>query len=372
MKRFALIVIALICCLCINAEVKVKMEYEQGVYKIPCMVNGLKLKFFFDTGASQVCLSQAYAEMMLENGYLNESDILGTKSMMLADGSTVNCVTINLRSLEIGGIELENVEAAVVQSQNAPMLLGQSVIQRLGKVSIDGDYLVIHNANVYSDEELDEIFNEAKQLYDQSIYLKAIEYFKIIYDAYGEDTNPNVLFRIGTSYWHLNDETNAIKFFHIALDLDEDYDTPQIDRFSTYCLLSICYETLNDIRPACESAKMQLKYAKNQSDKANAYMQIGCTCSDYSDGIDYFNKAINLYKTLESNHKLSLLDKHLYSYSLVQKGVYLENLGRSQEAIDTLNIAAKKLNSWKNEDFYPELINVVNLTLSRCYHNLVK
>ncbi|MDO9154051.1 MAG: transposase [Paludibacter sp.] len=33
-------------------QVRIKMQKEGGVYKIPCIVNGLKLNFIFDTGAS--------------------------------------------------------------------------------------------------------------------------------------------------------------------------------------------------------------------------------------------------------------------------------------------------------------------------------
>ena len=118
------------------------MENEGGVYKVPCTINGLKLKFIFDTGASNVCMSQAYAEMMLENGYLNESDIVGMSQSTIADGSNIDNIIINLRKVEIGGLILDNVSAVVVPTQNAPLLLGQSVIQKLGKVTIDGNDLV--------------------------------------------------------------------------------------------------------------------------------------------------------------------------------------------------------------------------------------
>lgn len=40
-------------------------------------------------------------------------------------------------------IELTNVRASVVANQNAPLLLGQSVLQRLGKIEIDNEKRVI-------------------------------------------------------------------------------------------------------------------------------------------------------------------------------------------------------------------------------------
>jgi aspartyl protease family protein len=33
------------------------MQKDGGVYKVPCTVNGLKLEFIFDTGASVVSIS---------------------------------------------------------------------------------------------------------------------------------------------------------------------------------------------------------------------------------------------------------------------------------------------------------------------------
>ena len=65
MKRFIIILLTTLSCFILSAEVRIHMENEGGVYKVPCTINGLKLKFIFDTGASNVCMSQAYAEMML-------------------------------------------------------------------------------------------------------------------------------------------------------------------------------------------------------------------------------------------------------------------------------------------------------------------
>jgi predicted aspartyl protease len=61
------------------AQTKITMEKEGGVYTIPCKVNGLQLKFIFDTGASDVSLSLTEALFMFKNGYLSEKDITGTK-----------------------------------------------------------------------------------------------------------------------------------------------------------------------------------------------------------------------------------------------------------------------------------------------------
>ena len=44
---------------------------------------------------------------------------------------------INLRQIDFGGLKLDNVRASVVKNQKAPLLLGQSVLGRLGIVEIN-------------------------------------------------------------------------------------------------------------------------------------------------------------------------------------------------------------------------------------------
>ena len=46
---------------------------------------------------------------------------------------------INLTSVKIGNRVLNDVQACVIQVQNAPLLFGQSALQKFGKVSIDYD-----------------------------------------------------------------------------------------------------------------------------------------------------------------------------------------------------------------------------------------
>jgi predicted aspartyl protease len=74
---------------------------------------------------------------MFKNAYLSEKDIVGKQHYQTADGNISVGAVINLNSINFGGLSLNNIRASVVQSQNAPLLLGQSVLQRLGKIEID-------------------------------------------------------------------------------------------------------------------------------------------------------------------------------------------------------------------------------------------
>lgn len=108
-----------------------------GTYEIPCKVNGLALKFIFDTGASDVSISLTEALFMLKNGYLSEDDIIGTQYYSIANGEIAEGTTIRIKKLEFGGLTLYNVDASIVHELQAPLLLGQSAISRLGKIQID-------------------------------------------------------------------------------------------------------------------------------------------------------------------------------------------------------------------------------------------
>jgi clan AA aspartic protease (TIGR02281 family) len=116
---------------------------EDGVCKVKCKINGLPLHFVFDTGASDVTLSMVEATFMMKNGYLTEKDVIGNQRYMDANGDVNVGTVINLKEVDFGGHNLTNVRASVVRNQKAPLLLGQSVLGRLGKVEIDNGKNVI-------------------------------------------------------------------------------------------------------------------------------------------------------------------------------------------------------------------------------------
>lgn len=172
-----------------NGQVVIHMEKDGGVYKIPCEINGLRLKLIFDTGASRVCISGSIADMMLENGYLSKDDICGSGQSVVADGRIVDNTIVNIKELIIGGVQLSNVEAVVIHQQSAPLLLGQSAIQKLGLVSISDDKLIINEHSHtpvatqknYSVQEIDEYFRLAREAMNNEAFELAVEYYKILF-----------------------------------------------------------------------------------------------------------------------------------------------------------------------------------------------
>lgn len=110
---------------------------QGGTFEIPCDINGLALQMVFDTGASDVTISSVEADFMFKNGYLSEKDIKGKTYYQIANGQISEGTTITLREVKIGDAVLHNVDASVVKSQRAPLLLGQSAMERFGAITID-------------------------------------------------------------------------------------------------------------------------------------------------------------------------------------------------------------------------------------------
>ena len=108
-----------------------------GTFNVDCSVNGLALNMIFDTGASDVSISKVEADFMLKNNYLSMSDIKGKQYYQTADGGISEGTVITLKEVRIGDAVLHNVDASVVKSQKAPLLLGESVLQKFGTFTVD-------------------------------------------------------------------------------------------------------------------------------------------------------------------------------------------------------------------------------------------
>ena len=121
----------------VKGHTKVRMEKAGGVYLVPIKVNGLDLKFIFDTGASSISLSSAEAIVMLRQGLITQNDVVGQQQFQDATGGVSVGTIIRLKTVEIGGLVLNNVEASVVDNIQAPLLLGQTALSKFGKVTID-------------------------------------------------------------------------------------------------------------------------------------------------------------------------------------------------------------------------------------------
>src|ERR1035437_6148137 len=104
-----------------RAQKIITMKYENGVFNIPCVVNGMPLSFIFDTGASQVTLSITEAVKMIRSGHLSRYNIWGVSKSQIANGDLIENTEIILDSIKIGNHVIYNVKASVVHNLRAPL-----------------------------------------------------------------------------------------------------------------------------------------------------------------------------------------------------------------------------------------------------------
>lgn len=321
----------------------IEMEKQGGVYKIPCVVNGLRLKFIFDTGASQVCISESQALMMLENDYLSTDDIKGTSTSMVADGRIVDNTKIILKEIVIGGKKLKDVEAVVVHSQNAPLLLGQSAIEKLGKVSLQGNKLIIEDYSDVrtfemkhlTDQECERLLNEAINFYYEEAYEDALENYQILHA--NNYLSHKGIFKMAYCLCRLNEYTEALKYFFQIEGPYREYENGD-DIGELYKFIALCYEDTNQFGKYerymlkaisyCESPFLKFRYRyqlgysykinNNDYYLARSYLQE--TLNDYFEYMD-----IKYTDCWDKNYKDEFVAKVYYSMSCCSEG-YKEDI----------------------------------------------
>jgi predicted aspartyl protease len=83
-----------------------------------------------------VSIPKGVVSTLVHAGTIVKSDFLDQHSYQLADGSLVAWQRFVIRSLKVGHITLTNV-TAIIAPAKAPLLLGQSFLQRFTSWSLD-------------------------------------------------------------------------------------------------------------------------------------------------------------------------------------------------------------------------------------------
>jgi aspartyl protease family protein len=109
-----------------------------GHFYLEAEANGTPVRFLVDTGASLVALTLEDARAAgLDPATLSYSAVMST-----ANG-TARAAPVRLRSLRLGQLELEDVNAVVMERPMAVSLLGMSFLERLQGYSIRNGVLTV-------------------------------------------------------------------------------------------------------------------------------------------------------------------------------------------------------------------------------------
>jgi clan AA aspartic protease (TIGR02281 family) len=137
--RLCLIFLVTFCFTVQAGAVEIPLKKYAGVYTLPVRINGaVTLNFILDTGASEVTIPSNVALTLLRAGTIREGDFLPGRKYRLADGSILKGSRFKIRELEVGGLKISNVPAAVAPGRG-PLLLGQSFLSRVGNWSINNE-----------------------------------------------------------------------------------------------------------------------------------------------------------------------------------------------------------------------------------------
>lgn len=295
--------ICLLSSLCVMAQKTIIMEREAGVYKIPCKVNGAKMKMIFDTGASSVAISSSIAEYLYENDYITKDDIVGTGKSQVADGRIVDKLIINLRDIEVAGIHVKNVKATVSESLTAPLLFGQSAIQKLGKISLHGNRLTIEDAyDGASEEKSDELADKATKYFDQKNYYMAVRNLLELEEISG--LGDYGYFMLCNSYYNLKEYKNCYDAgIRFEQNCKEDIDS----EYAGYLYQNVAY-ALSEGQFYTEAIQWSKKaigtlslYKNTEEEVAHLYFNIALSQAELR---EYLQSTLSYSKAIELRCKL--------------------------------------------------------------------
>lgn len=256
-KRYIiLLVLTFVSSICFSQKV-IQLTEQNGVYTIPCSINGVKRSLVFDTGASTVTISMGFADVLYNLGKLKVEDFKGFGESQVANGHIVNNTKIVLQSIEIAGLHIRNVDAVIIEGQNVPLLLGLSAIQKLGKVTLTGNKLIIESSSL-GNSQLNQMrnqvslyikehrFNDAIAIlnkFEENDALEENDLFHLaqcycfsedfnktliycqqwmgIYDDFGSQNEPDICYFMALAYQGLNSYYEADKWYTKAIKLIE-------------------------------------------------------------------------------------------------------------------------------------------------------
>lgn len=277
MRYFFLFFTLLLSNIAILADVIIPLQNKGGVFYLPCKVNGVTEQFIFDTGASNVCLSRSFINRLSSTGAIESSDLVGKGSSQVADGRTIPHDIYNIRELTIGTRTLKNVRAVVVDGQNAPLLLGQTAIQRLGKYNIDGNHLILKEASRPNNNSNNtSAISEALSMYYNGNYRKCAEILLPNWETLGLSNAQKLILvdaaNNATDIRGLNTREDILPILHdITID-DEIKNTFGADKF--HIISGIAYSGALRHYRAEESFRQAFEVSENMLTKGQCLVKL--------------------------------------------------------------------------------------------------
>lgn len=111
---------------------------DDGHYWAEAQVNGVRVRFMVDTGASVVALTETDAK----RAGLDTDALVYDRPVSTAAGSVL-AAGVHLERVSVSGIEQRGVDALVMPKGLATSLLGMSYLGRLSRIEATRDSLIL-------------------------------------------------------------------------------------------------------------------------------------------------------------------------------------------------------------------------------------
>ena len=116
---------------------EIPLKEKGGIFFIPVQINGaITLDFVIDSGAADVQIPIDVFGTLIRANTIGDTDLIGKRTYILADGSTKNEPRFIVHELGVGKLVLRNVSASVSPFAG-DLLLGQSFLSRFDAWTLD-------------------------------------------------------------------------------------------------------------------------------------------------------------------------------------------------------------------------------------------
>lgn len=117
--------------------VTVPSNVQENIFYVVAEVNGVPIRFLLDTGCSDMQITSAEYYYLKHMGLACDSDLVDSVKCSYANGVEATCPTLRIKTLKIGDVEVNDMTCVIQEDVNAPLLLGQSILNKVGNVFID-------------------------------------------------------------------------------------------------------------------------------------------------------------------------------------------------------------------------------------------
>lgn len=121
-----------------DSSIVIPLTEQDGVHYVTVLVCDIPMRFILDTGCSGIQISPIEYYYLIKQNKLNDNSILPDSVITTnAEGEVHKKIALIIPKIQVGNIEVSDIQAVVSPAIHAPALLGQDVLGRLGTLQLD-------------------------------------------------------------------------------------------------------------------------------------------------------------------------------------------------------------------------------------------